>query len=452
MLHTMTSISSYSVLRNVALTATSSRSFSFFAPTLAGGKGLVKKSLPKVGLKKAAKKSKSFTRKGEGRGATFIGKKAFNLRYALASELPDMGDFMRLHPENYIANNVGRATTFPRSAYQQLQAFGLPRKLDKELATSGAPASVIRQQTIDLVQAMNSAKAGSSKDARYMITGEKGSGKSMLLIQTVAYCLESGWIVLYDPRAATWIDSSAPYTYHAPSKTFHQPTIASNLLANLLTVNAQKLAQIRIEKAMSLGEQQFGSDTRLIDLVRLGSNEKLAVDVLASVLDVLSTQTQFPVLFALDEVHALFQQTTYRAPDYSPIESYSLSAPLLALDYLTGRKSLSHGAILSALSYSIPDVHVPPILLAALDLPSSQPITPYMRYDPHHLAHASSGIKKVEVPFGMNSGEAAGLFEIWARKGWASTRPSDELFMSAFVAAAGNPKEMGRALTYNFWA
>ena len=29
---------------------------------------------------------------------------------------------------------------------------------------------------------------------------------------------------------------------------------------------------------------------------------------------------------------------------------------------------------------------------------------------------------------------------------------SDELFMSAFVAAAGNPKEMGRALTYNFWA
>jgi len=42
-----------------------------------------------------------------------------------------------------------------------------------------------------------------------------------------------------------------------------------------------------------------------------------------------------------------------------------------------------------------------------------------MRYDPHHLAHASSGIKKVEVPFGMSGVEAAGMFEIWARKGWA---------------------------------
>jgi small subunit ribosomal protein S29 len=49
---------------------------------------------------------------------------------------------------------------------------------------------------------------------------------------------------------------------------------------------------------------------------------------------------RIPVLFAIDEAQALFQQTTYRAPDYSPIESYSLSAPLLALDYLSGRKSL----------------------------------------------------------------------------------------------------------------
>ncbi len=47
-----------------------------------------------------------------------------------------------------------------------------------------------------------------------------------------------------------------------------------------------------------------------------------------------------------------------------------------------------------------------------------------MRYDPVHLAHASSGIKKVEVPFGMSGQEAAGMFDIWARKGWA---PKGEL-------------------------
>jgi len=82
---------------------------------------------------------------------------------------------------------VGRPTVFPRRNYEQLRTFGLPRKLDKEvsylelpglksfssklqLASSGAPASVIRQQTVELVRTLNSAKAGSSKDARFMIS------------------------------------------------------------------------------------------------------------------------------------------------------------------------------------------------------------------------------------------------------------------------------------------
>lgn len=30
--------------------------------------------------------------------------------------------------------------------------------------------------------------------------GERGSGKSVLLVQSVAYAIESGWIVLYSPR------------------------------------------------------------------------------------------------------------------------------------------------------------------------------------------------------------------------------------------------------------
>ena len=138
------------------------------------------------------------------------------------------------------------------------------------------------------------------------------------------------------------------------------------------------------------------------------------------------------MLFAIDEAHALFQRSTYRAPDYSPLESYSLSAPLLAIDYLSGRKtfvrlrrpaiaetSQARGAVLTAPSHSTPYLDVPSILLAALDLPTPHPVTPYTRYDPHHLAHASSGIKKVEVPYGMTPGEAAGMFEIWAKKGWA---------------------------------
>jgi len=67
----------------------------------------------------------------------------------------------------------------------------------------------------------------------------------------------------------------------------------------------------------------------------------------------------------------------------------------------------------------------------------------------YHLANASSGMEKIDVPFGMSPVEAAGLFEIWARKGWAS-RAADESFMMALQSSEGNPREFGRGLMMDF--
>lgn len=44
-------------------------------------------------------------------------------------------------------------------------------------------------------------------------------------------------------------------------------------------------------------------------------------------------------MLAMDEAQSLFSVSTYRSPDFKPLEAYNLSMPLLALDYLTGRKS-----------------------------------------------------------------------------------------------------------------
>ena len=119
-------------------------------------------------------------------------------------------------------------------------------------------------------------------------------------------------------------------------------------------MNEQKLAEVKLDKAVLIDRQTYEAGSSVVELARLGRNERLAVEVLAAVLEVLGIQTKFvlpgywsdadhsrrfPVLFAIDEAQALFQQTTYRSPDYSPLEAYSLSAPLLALDYLSGRKA-----------------------------------------------------------------------------------------------------------------
>jgi hypothetical protein len=55
------------------------------------------------------------------------------------------------------------------------------------------------------------------------------------------------------------------------------------------------------------------------------------------------TDARSPVLFAIDEVNALFSKSVYRSPEYELLEAYHLSTPRLALDYLSGRKAFVSG-------------------------------------------------------------------------------------------------------------
>lgn len=136
--------------------------------------------------------------------------------------------------------------------------------------------------------------------------------------------------------AAEWIQSSTGYRYHPDSKSFHQPALASSLLETLVSVNRKALSNIT-------SESQIGSSakgTTLDEVCRVGSKSEKAVEVLFAVMEVLGKQTKVPVLLAIDEVQALFSTSQVRTPDYSILESYHLSTPNLALQYLTGKKSL----------------------------------------------------------------------------------------------------------------
>ena len=93
--------------------------------------------------------------------------------------------------------------------------------------------------------------------------------------------------------AANWVDSTAPYGYHAASKTFHQPTIATSLLNSLLANNEQKLAQIKLSKTVIAGGQTIGAGQDLAEVVRSHArDDKASVEVLAAVMDALGVQTQ----------------------------------------------------------------------------------------------------------------------------------------------------------------
>ncbi|KIR53788.1 mitochondrial carrier protein [Cryptococcus gattii Ru294] len=406
---------------------------------------------PKKAAATTAKAKQGFARKkkdassGSGGGSNNIA-----LRYSMSANPPDLSDLPRLNPDKFRKDNVGKPTIFSQDVQDKLKSFGLPSKIDKEYASAGGPASVVREATLDLVKRVEGAKTGSSKLARYILTGERGSGKSVLLVQSVAYAIESGWIVLYSPRASKWVNSTSQYIYDPETKTYAQWESAQNILSVLLETNKDKLSAIELSERVELTKgKSVKAGESVAVLAQLGvKDDRSAVKVLEAVVDALEKQTKFPVLWAIDEAQTLFNTSKYRAADYTPIEPYHLSTPRLALDFITGRRSFSRGAVVTSLSLSDPSNLPSPALRSALSLSSSTPLTPYTPINPYHLAHAES-LTPINVPYGMNSQEAAGLFELFARKGWAPNG-SDELFMESFVASHGNPREMGKGLGKTF--
>ncbi|WWC90199.1 uncharacterized protein L201_005132 [Kwoniella dendrophila CBS 6074] len=424
-----------------------SRGISTSAPVLAVAKPKKATATSKGGKQGFNQKKKDATSGGSGGS----GQSNVALKFSMAGQIPDLSDYPKLQSNNYRSENVGKPTTFSKSTYDKIKSFGLSKKVDQELSANGGPASIVRQSTIDLARQLDSAKGKSSKDSRYVLTGERGSGKSMLLLQSVAYALESGYIVLFNPKATEWTNSSSHYIYDSSTQFFNQWESSQTILSNLSLNNKDKLDQINLIEDIDFssipGVKNLTKGTKLSELVSLGSkDDRLSVKALDQVMSVLEQQTQFPVIWAIDEVQTLFKISEYRTPDYTPIEPYHLSTPRLALDFISGRRSFAKGTILTSLSLSDPKNLPSSSLIQGLSLKSTKEITPYEKLNEYHLLHSKSGLKKIEIPFNMSIKEIQGLYQLYIRKGLTSNNQSDDLFMELINSSQGNPFEIKRGL------
>jgi len=61
-------------------------------------------------------------------------------------------------------------------------------------------ALVVREPTVSLLERIDKAITTPSAQSRIVLTGDSGSGKSAVLLQTVSHCLSAGWVVIYVPK------------------------------------------------------------------------------------------------------------------------------------------------------------------------------------------------------------------------------------------------------------
>jgi len=274
------------------------------------------------------------------------------------------------------------------------------------------------------------------------LTGKPGSGKSHVLLQAVNYCSANDWIVLYVPRAIEWVNSSSPYSYDAGTQTFLQPTIASDVLRQLTTVNAPSFqslvtdSEINIEKVGTIP-----ANTNMDQLAQVGIKDpNVAPKVLSVLLEELGKQTKYPVLLAVDDVQALYCTSKYRDPQFNFIKGFNLSMPRLILEYASGMKSFARGAVLGALSTADTTFRTSVPLIEALKITSDRPVSAYEKRSAD-LALYSKGLRSIPVPERLEVNEAASLFEVWNENKALHTVPTDHFFLSAYSQTSGNPRE-----------
>ncbi len=285
-------------------------------------------------------------------------------------EAPDMSHLPLLHAEALTPASAGQTFAFSDQTLAAFKAFGLPQELERELATQPKPRSLVRQQTLDVLDKLDAASKA-NKGTSIVLDGNRGSGKSMLLAQSIAYALDDGWVVVSVPRAINLINSSTLYTYNAQHKAYLQPEATQQVLEAVLRVNGAALKQIKTTDSVSVDGSQIEAGTAVETLVKRGietTSPAAKQTLLEATFKALASQKERPVLVAVDDAQALFRTSLYKDPDFVSLESYELGLPRALLSLITSEGSaIGRGAFVAALSTTHTEFPSPPELQIALE-------------------------------------------------------------------------------------
>lgn len=228
-------------------------------------------------------------------------------------------------------------TTFPH---------GLTRRFQRQIKTFGEACVMVREPSLELVSYLKVANY-SHPVVRYVIYGEKGSGKTLTLCHVVQYCARRAWLILHVPDAYLWVKHCSellPSTYN-PAR-LDQPLQASTWLKNLRITNEPYLAQLKTQQRYVWTKRESTDEGRpLGELVDQGiARVKSASDVVGALFKELKAQCRpdtYRLLVAVDGVNALWGPTTMKREDKSEVLPSELTLihnlrKLLANDWAGG--------------------------------------------------------------------------------------------------------------------
>ncbi|XP_067395252.1 small ribosomal subunit protein mS29 isoform X3 [Emydura macquarii macquarii] len=226
------------------------------------------------------------------------------------------------NPANHAEQHDGQHYSIPLQEVKVVFPHGLPYHFQMQMKTFNETCLMVRKPALELLGYLKNTNFAHPA-VRYVIYGEKGTGKTMTLCHAVHYCAKQGWLVLHIPDAHLWVKNCRELMQSSYNKErFDQPLQASTWLKNFKTSNEHFLKEIKTQQTYMWSKRESTEEGRpLGEVVEQGLNRvKNASDAVGVVLKELKKQCplgSFRLLVAVDGINALWGRTALRKKDKS---------------------------------------------------------------------------------------------------------------------------------------
>ncbi|EAW53046.1 death associated protein 3, isoform CRA_c [Homo sapiens] len=259
----------------------------------------------------------------------------------------------RIHKAKHGDQHEGQHYNISPQDLETVFPHGLPPRFVMQVKTFSEACLMVRKPALELLHYLKNTSFAYPA-IRYLLYGEKGTGKTLSLCHVIHFCAKQDWLILHIPDAHLWVKNCRDLLQSSYNKQrFDQPLEASTWLKNFKTTNERFLNQIKVqEKYVWNKRESTEKGSPLGEVVEQGiTRVRNATDAVGIVLKELKRQSSlgmFHLLVAVDGINALWGRTTLKREDKSPIAPEELA---LVHNLRKMMKNDWHGgAIVSALS------------------------------------------------------------------------------------------------------
>ncbi|KAI1335621.1 mitochondrial ribosomal death-associated protein 3-domain-containing protein [Xylariaceae sp. FL0016] len=316
-------------------------------------------------------------------------------------------------------------------AFKPIQSFSLFRK----------PHLLIRNETVDMAKQITHALEN-KETLRLVLTGERGTGKSILGLQALATGFLNKAVVINIPEGQELTTGATEYSVIPHSKMFSLPVYTVKLMQAIHATNHHILSKHKVEGDYINLPISVPRNMTLAGLLSATKEPEFAPPVFQAFWNELTLPGRPPIVFALDGLSHIMRVSDYRSPAFELIHSHDLNLVRMFTDALGGKTKFPNGAAIVAMTAKRNGLHIPSMekaieqagaAQAGKEIPPRDPF--FAKYD-ERVFEALKGVRLLDVK-GVSKMEARALMEYWAASGILRLRVDEQNVSEKWTLAGG---------------